>query len=84
MGACSTLVNELKIEEAQQYVNFVRMSASQVETIKAGVHLSAESEINVESWVLSSVHTPESALRESWDLCQRASPTVVDTVHPDV
>ena len=33
MGACSTLVNELKIEDAQQFVNFVRMSASQVEVI---------------------------------------------------
>ena len=33
--------------------------------VKAGVHLRAESEINVESWGLSSVHTPESALGES-------------------
>jgi potassium voltage-gated channel Eag-related subfamily H protein 8 len=33
--------------------------------LKAGIHLRAESEINVESWGLSSVHTPESALGES-------------------
>ena len=33
MGACSTLVNELKIEDAQQFINFVRMSASQIEVI---------------------------------------------------
>ena len=33
MGACSTLVKELQIEDAQQYVNFLRMSASEVERI---------------------------------------------------
>ena len=33
MGACSTLVNELKLEDSQQFINFVRMSASQVEQI---------------------------------------------------
>ena len=30
--------------------------------LNAGVHLRSESELNVESWGISSVHTPESTL----------------------
>lgn len=33
LGACSTLTSELKIEDAQQFRNFVRMSAVQVQFI---------------------------------------------------
>lgn len=33
LGACSTLTKELKIEDAQQFRNFVRMSAVQVQFI---------------------------------------------------
>ena len=49
-----------------------------------GVHLRSESEINVESCFLSSGHTTESTLGQFRHLCQKASPTVVDIVHPDV
>ena len=64
---------------SQCWVNLTLIIES-IKPFKAGVHLRCESEINVESWGLSSVHTPESSL----DICQRAFLTVVDTVHPDV
>ncbi|BET01103.1 protein Hydra magnipapillata [Nesidiocoris tenuis] len=32
-GACSTLVSELKLEDAQQFRNFIRMSAVQFESL---------------------------------------------------
>ncbi|BES93847.1 protein Hydra magnipapillata [Nesidiocoris tenuis] len=32
-GACSTLVGELKLEDAQQFRNFIRMSAVQFESL---------------------------------------------------
>lgn len=32
-GACSTLVNELRLEDAQQFRNFIRMSAVQFELL---------------------------------------------------
>lgn len=32
-GACSKLVNELRLEDAQQYRNFIRMSAVQFELL---------------------------------------------------
>ena len=52
--------------------------------VRPGVHLRSESEINVESCFLSSGHTTESTLGQFRHLCQKASPTVVDIVHPDV
>lgn len=33
MGACSTLINEMQIEDPQQFRNFVRMSAEQLEVL---------------------------------------------------
>jgi hypothetical protein len=33
LGACSTLVNELRFEDAQQFQNFIRMSAVQFEQV---------------------------------------------------
>ena len=32
-GACTTLVNELRIEDSKQFVNLVRMTALQVEVM---------------------------------------------------
>ena len=33
LGACSTLVNELRFEDAQRFRNFIRMSAVQFEQV---------------------------------------------------
>ena len=33
LGACSTLVDELRLEDSQQFQNFIRMSAVQDEQV---------------------------------------------------
>ena len=47
-------------------------------------YLRAEGKINVESSFFARGHAAESTLWNFWDLCLRASLTVVETVHPNV
>ena len=56
------------------------------QSLKPDIHLRAESEINVESCFLSSGHTTESTLGQFWDLCQKASPLVMEllSVYHDI